>query len=62
MQQGLIIETYLHVLTNNNTIRSLNEIENQKAWAGQHHREEMCAASNNGTCNILQRKREIYSA
>ena len=34
MPRELIIEPYLHVLTNNNTIRSLNEIENQKAWAG----------------------------
>lgn len=50
---------YLHVLTDNHSISCLNEVKDQKTGTRQHHREEMCTATNNGTYNILKNKREM---
>ena len=46
--------SYLHVLTDKNPISCLNEVKDQKTGTWQHHREEMCTATNNGTYNILE--------
>lgn len=49
---------YLHILTDNNSISCLNEVKDQKTGTWQHHREEMCTATNNGTYDILKNERE----
>lgn len=50
--------SYVHVLADNNSISCLNEVKDQQTGTWQHHREEMCTATNNGTYNILENTSE----